>query len=76
MKISGYHIDTKSSYYIVSENYHFQNTEEMRACIIPFCAELKGLGFDTAVYGKYNNFKCVNQSKPKADAIIQAYIEG
>lgn len=76
LHISGYENDTKSSYHIILSNYTITNNEQL-LLVKEFARNFKEtLGFDTAVYGKYNVFKCINQSKPKVDAPIQAYIEG
>ena len=74
MNISGYKLPQKHSYHIVLQNYHFNNSDDTRKYLVPFANT--NPYFEPAVYGKYNNFKCINQSKPKEDAPIQAYIEG
>lgn len=73
-QISGYRSEEKYSYHIVLSNYYL--TKENVHYVKAFAKINKNLGFDPAVYGKYNCFKCINQSKPKKDAPIQAYIEG
>lgn len=72
MQVSGSRTEQKTSYHIVLSNYFTTDTSLIKV----FAAANQSLGFDTAVYGKYQSFKCINQSKPKADAPIQAYIEG
>ena len=75
-QISGYQNQLgKCSYHIILSNYTIENEIELMK-IKQFAAQHKELGFDTAVYGKFNLFKCINQSKPKIDAPIQAYLEG
>ncbi|KAJ3308190.1 hypothetical protein HDV04_001621 [Boothiomyces sp. JEL0838] len=76
MNISGYVNADKTSYHIILENYHFDNQEEAKQFLNPFTSAHSSLGFDNAVYNRFSVFKCINQSKPKPDAPIQAYIEG
>ena len=72
LQISGYHTSEKHSFHIVLSNYFVKDP----LVIQQFCSRNTDLGFDTAVYGKNNLFKCINQSKPKPNAPIQAYLEG
>lgn len=74
-QISGYENPEKCSYHIILSNYTMENDIDLLK-IKQFAGEHKALGFDTAVYGKFNLFKCINQSKPKKDAPIQSYLEG
>jgi hypothetical protein len=72
LQISGYKTPEKYSFHIVLSNYYVYDPIYIKH----FANEHSHLGFDTAVYGKYNLFKCINQSKPKKDANIQKYLEG
>lgn len=75
LQISGYESEAKCSYHIILNNFVI-NTEQELMSIKEFAKTNCDLGFDTSVYGKYNVFKCINQSKPKKDSLIQAYMEG
>jgi hypothetical protein len=72
LQISGYRSELKHSYHIVLSNYFVNDS----LVIKHFAGNNTDIGFDTAVYGRNNLFKCINQSKPKKDALIQAYLEG
>lgn len=72
IQISGSHTAEKHSFHIVLSNYYVKDPLVIKR----FCAQHVSLGFDTAVYGRHNLFKCINQSKPKANAPIQGYLEG
>lgn len=75
LQISGYESAEKHSYHIILSNYLIINDSDMLK-IKTFAAKHKLLGFDTAVYGKFNCFKCINQSKSKKESPVQSYIEG
>ncbi|KAI8815509.1 uncharacterized protein EV422DRAFT_510535, partial [Fimicolochytrium jonesii] len=69
LQISG----REGSWHIILSNYYAQNLEAMGP-VVRFVHQYKELGFDTHVYTKNRNFKCINQAKPNQPR--QAYIEG
>ena len=69
MQISGYRTNEKYSFHIVLSNYYTTNPIILKN----WCKTYVNT-FDTKVYGKFQLFKCINQSKPKGN--IQAYLEG
>lgn len=73
-QISGYRNADKCSFHIILSNYTFDSSTVN--VIKNFVDNNRNIGFDSAVYNKFNLMKCINQSKPKKDAQIQQYIEG
>lgn len=75
LQISGYEKDSKSSYHIIVSNYIIKNVCQL-SFIKDFVINNTDIGFDSAVYGKYNLFKCINQSKQTPNSPIQQFLEG
>ncbi|KAI9092848.1 hypothetical protein DFS34DRAFT_596416 [Phlyctochytrium arcticum] len=69
MQISG----RDGSWRIILSNYYADSLQAM-APVVLFVQQHRELGFDTTVYTKNRNFKCINQAKPNQP--VQAYIEG
>ena len=76
MAISGSETDQKHSYHITLTNYTFKNEQERDdfKLFVKTVLHNEDNGFDTAVYTKNRNMKCVNQSKPE-DKRVQEIIE-
>jgi hypothetical protein len=76
MAISGSETDQKHSYHITLTNYTFKNEQERDdfKLFVKTVLHIEDNGFDTAVYTKNRNMKCVNQSKPE-DKRVQEIIE-
>ncbi|KAI8820284.1 uncharacterized protein EV422DRAFT_579027 [Fimicolochytrium jonesii] len=58
---------------VLAHHPYAQNLEAMGP-VVRFVQQYKELEFDTGVYMKNRNFKCINQAKPNQPR--QAYIEG
>jgi len=71
MAISGSETDTKHSYHITLTNYVFKNEQERKQfkLFVNNVLYIEDDGFDTKVYTKNRNMKCVNQSKPECPRI-------
>ena len=76
MAISGSETETKHSYHITLTNYIFQNEQERDnfKLFVKTVLYNEDNGFDSAVYTKNRNMKCINQSKPGCTR-IQKIIE-
>ncbi|KNE61635.1 hypothetical protein AMAG_18661 [Allomyces macrogynus ATCC 38327] len=73
MQICGYETETKHSYHITLSNCTVQFADIWK--LKNFAEEnTQDLGFDALVYSSNRLMKCINQSKPRADAGV--YIEG
>ena len=87
LQISGNESD-KYSYHIILSNYYSDSLRNLRLNIYAFCKCYTDLGFDTSVYTKNRNMKCINQTKGFKNVVlnkkqkkvkdirVQAYIEG
>jgi hypothetical protein len=73
MAISGSETDKKHSYHITLTNYIFKNEQEREQfkLFVKTVLFIEDNGFDSAVYTKNRNMKCVNQSKPDCPRIQQ-----
>lgn len=71
--ISGSETDTKHSYHITLTNYTFKNEQEREQfkLFVQTVLYAEDEGFDTKVYTKNRNMKCINQSKPECPRIQQ-----
>jgi hypothetical protein len=78
----------KFSYHIILSNYYADNLSRIKLNLKAFCLCYQDYGFDTCVYTKNRNMKCINQTKGLRkitvngkqrnikDNRVQAYIEG
>ncbi len=46
LNVSGYENNTKRSYHIILQNYHFENTDSTKQFLLPFCRAHREYGFD------------------------------